>query len=184
MTALSLHLATALYLALPLVIGGILHMAIVRADVLSALTRPIHDRAFGAHKTWRGVVVMPPATVLGVVLAAALAPALDGWLLVPVPMTVAVPLGLALGLTYLVAELPNSFFKRRLGVPPGQTPRDRRAWFVLLDQTDSVLGCALVYAIWLRPPVLTLLLCVLLGPAIHLGANTTLYALGLRRVPV
>lgn len=178
------HLGSALYLTLPLVIGGSLHMAAVRADVLSVLTKPIHDRAFGANKTWRGAIVMPLATVLGVALAAALAPFLGTWLLVRVPLEAALPLGTLLGLAYIIAELPNSFLKRRLGILPGRAPDRHRQWFVLADQTDSVLGCVLVYGLWLRPPALTLLLCVLLGPAVHLGANVLLYTLRLRREAV
>ncbi len=178
------HLGSALYLTLPLVIGGSLHMAAVRADVLSVLTKPIHDHAFGANKTWRGAIVMPLATVVGVAVAAALAPFLGDWLLARVSLEAALPLGTLLGLAYIIAELPNSFMKRRLGILPGRAPDRHRQWFVLADQTDSVLGCALVYGLWLRPPALTLLLCVLLGPAIHLGANVLLYTLRLRREAV
>lgn len=178
------HFGSALYLTLPLVIGGSLHMAAVRADVLSVLTKPIHARAFGAHKTWRGAIVMPLATVVGVAVAATLEPFLGDWLLVPVSLEAAVPLGTLLGLAYILAELPNSFLKRRLGIPPGRVPHRHHGWFVLADQTDSVLGCVLIYGLWLRPPALTLLLCVLLGPAIHLGANALLYTLRLRREPV
>lgn len=184
MTPVFAHLGSALYLTLPLVIGGCLHMVAVRANFLPALTKPMHERAFGANKTWRGAIIMPIATVFGVAVAAALAPFLEPWLLVHMPLEKALPLGTLLGLAYIIAELPNSFVKRRLGILPGRGPDRHRQWFVLADQTDSVLGCTLVYGLWLQPPALTLLLCILLGPAIHLGANVLLYTLRLRREAV
>jgi CDP-diacylglycerol--serine O-phosphatidyltransferase len=43
--------------------------------------------------------------------------------------------------------VPNSFFKRRIGIAAGQVPEDKKYWFIALDQLDSALGVALAY--WL-----------------------------------
>jgi CDP-diglyceride synthetase len=93
-------------------------------------------------------------------------------------------LGVLLGLAYALAELPNSFVKRRLGIEPGKRPPRHAAWFALLDQADSAIGCVLVYgwALGLTPG--TMLLLLALGPAIHLLVNYTLYLMRLRREPV
>lgn len=177
-------LVTALVLAVPPLAAASLHMAVVRLGLLPRLKRPIHARALGPNKTWRGLVVMPLAALLGVHLGRLLEPAAGDLLLVSLQARPAVVLGIALGLAYALFELPNSYVKRRLGIPPGKLPA-RHGWlFGLVDQTDSVVGCALVYALLLRPPLAALALCLLVGPVIHLIANVTLYVAGLRREPV
>ena len=170
-------LTQALILSLPLVVSGGVHMAVVKLDLLPGLRVPIAQRWFGANKTWRGVVVMPVATALGVWLAAAV------WLdrFGPSDPTT---LGILLGLAYVAAELPNSFIKRRLGIEPGKRPARHRLWFALADQADSAIGCALVYAWALGLTASTLIIIVALVPAIHLVVNYTLYLMHLRREPV
>jgi CDP-diglyceride synthetase len=178
------HLATALFLSVPLVWSGALHMAFVRKDWLSGLRRPVDERRFGPNKTWRGVVVMPLATVVGVWLAQALEPLVLSRPTVSLRAASGVVLGLGLGLGYVLAELPNSLMKRRLGVEPGMLPEKNRLLFAFVDQADSAIGCALVYRALLGVPMPTLVALCLLGPAIHLVANVLLYLVGLRRRPV
>src|SRR5690606_27440044 len=93
-------------------------------------------------------------------------------------------LGLALGLAYVAFELPNSYMKRRLGIAPGKLPERNRFVFALVDQSDSAIGCMLVYALFVAPPWPVLLLLAFLGPAVHLAANLGLYSLGLRKEPL
>jgi CDP-diglyceride synthetase len=170
-------LTRALILSVPLVIAGGLHMAVVTLDLLPALKIPIHQGWFGRNKTWRGVIVMPVAAALGVMLAVSVWPGqFGGWN--------PVVLGVLLGLAYALAELPNSFVKRRLGIEPGKRPPQNGAWFALADQADSAIACALVYGWALRLTPGTILLLLALGPAIHLMVNYTLYLMRLRREPV
>ena len=131
------------WLQLPVVIGGSLHMLVVARNWLPTLKIPVCRRAFGGNKTWRGFVVMPLLTGMGAVVLAPFYPRLApdwihhagtaGWLL----------LGACLGLAYVLAELPNSFLKRLLGAPPGTLPASNRALFTTLDQLDSALGMSL-----------------------------------------
>ena len=172
---------SALLLAVPLIASGSVHMWVVARNLLGALAQPVHRWAFGAHKTWRGFVIMPLATVPGVFLARALSSRYSPELADSLSAVSSLALGLLLGLGYVLAELPNSYLKRRLGIPAGRPATRHRAWFALLDQADSALGCALVYAVLTPVGVLSLVLFVLLGPAIHLLANLTLYGLGLRK---
>ncbi len=170
-------LARALILSLPVVISGGLHMAVVTLDLLPALKIPIHQGWFGGNKTWRGLIVMPATAALGTVLAVRVWPAqFGGWN--------PVVLGVLLGLAYALAELPNSFVKRRLGIEPGKRPPHNAAWFALADQADSAIGCALVYGWALRLTPGTILLLLAFGPAVHLMVNYTLYLMRLRREPV
>jgi hypothetical protein len=82
------------------------------------------------------------------------------------------------------SELPNSFIKRRIGIEPGKRPPRHAAWFALADQADSAVGCALVYGWALSLAIVTVLILVAIGPAIHLIVNYSLYLMRLRKEPI
>lgn len=176
-----LALAIALHLALPVTVGGILHMVIVTKDWWPALKVPLHRWAFGANKTWRGFVIMPLVTVPGVWLAQALEAVYGQALPVHLADYNGVLLGLALGLAYVVAELPNSFLKRRLGVPPGGTPDRFAGVTIALDQFDSALACTLLYWWLLQLPLAYVLVQVLIYPLIALGIKQLLFLSGFKK---
>jgi len=154
----------ALWLALPVILGGAVHVAVIKLDWLHALAcLPLDGgatfrgrRLLGAHKTVRGAVTMVGATTLFVLGQA--------WLIrhyawaraaSPVDFDRVHPLlwGMLLGGGYILGELPNSFAKRQLGVPPGErAPGGLGALFWLTDQVDSLLGVlACMYLAWAPP---------------------------------
>jgi CDP-diacylglycerol--serine O-phosphatidyltransferase len=141
-------LLLALYLQIPVVIGGVLHMVVVKRNYLAALVIPIHQGLFGANKTWRGIFVVPLLTAFGGLCMMPLE-----WLLTQAIGTSLLSqwnlalLGFIAGVGYVLAELPNSFFKRRIGVEAGVVPEDKKYWFIALDQLDSAFGVAIAY--WL-----------------------------------
>lgn len=174
-------LAKSLILFVPLILSGILHMVVVRMDLLSSFKRPIHRGWFGENKTWRGVLVMPLLTMVGVYLALLIEE--GGSYSVGFAENSVVLLGAALGLAYILFELPNSWIKRRMGIAPGKLPAEKRFWFALADQGDSAVGCVLVYWLFFAiewPVILTFLI---LGTGLHLFFNVGLYAVGIRRNP-
>lgn len=168
-------LLEAFWLSLPLIIGGTLHMIVVKKDILSYFRRPIHQRWFGKNKTWRGVVVMPLSTWLGVFLTNLVSHQFENHSL---PL-----LGLGLGMAYLIAELPNSFMKRRLGIQEGKLPDSNRWLFGFFDQADSAIGCMIAYRFILGTSWTVLFLTLILGTLIHLVMNMLLYALKIRENP-
>ena len=177
-------LLTGLFFTIPLIVSGILHMIVVRTNAFAFLKIPISEATLGPNKTWRGFVVMPFATVSGVALAKQMEPLFGDELLARLTTSGTWSLGIVLGLAYVAAELPNSYVKRRLGIAPGMTPEKNRVLFVLVDQADSAVGCALAYLAMVGIPVsLALLLCVL-GPGVHLLVNVLLFLVGLRKRPV
>lgn len=123
-------------------------MWVVTQDNLSVLAKPIHSAWFGANKTWRGVLVVPALTALGAMCLYPMEWLFQQWFGQGV-LTIdnLALLGLVAGVGYIVGELPNSFFKRRIGIAAGQVPEDKKYWFIALDQLDSALGVALAY--WL-----------------------------------
>lgn len=169
-------------LAIPLVVGGVLHMIAVKADVLSYFKIPIHQTWFGKNKTWRGFIVMLLATWPGVILGQQLEKMLD----LNTPLlnsSSSWVLAMSLGLGYCLAELPNSFLKRRLGIEEGKTSKKFTLFFIILDQADSAIGCMIAY--WLIIPLTftTMVATIIFGTILHLGLNLLLYQLKLRKNP-
>lgn len=156
-------------------------MLVVRFDHFSFLKIPIHLQALGANKTWRGLIVMPLLTVLGMWPAEVLDALWNTGLLVGHSM---LALGLALGLGYVISELPNSYVKRRMGIKPGETS-DRYPWlFSFLDQTDSAVGCIIVYALFGIGDGSLWTVLFFFGAVVHVVVNLILWACGLRRQPL
>ncbi len=179
---LSQELIRVFLLLLPLIIGGVLHMVVVKVDILSYLKKPIHPRWFGQNKTWRGFFVMPFATLPGVWAAQGVESLFD----LNTPLLIghsSLLLALVLGLGYCLAELPNSFLKRRLGIKEGKTSEKGKWFFVILDQADSAFGCILAYSLIIPLSLMTMMLSIIIGTALHLIINITLYAVGIRKNP-
>ncbi len=171
-----------LLLFAPVLGAPLLHGPVLKWHLFPALRRPL-DRGrgwFGANKTWRGALFMTLGPVLAA-LALSLWPAY--WDAIPdaVRGAGALYLGLAVGIGLVVGELPNSFVKRRMGIPSGE--RGPLA-FSLIDQFDFV------PAIWLLLlPVYvmslpSLLLAVVVVSAVHMVINVIGYAVGARTAPI
>ena len=142
-------------------------------------------RVFGAHKTVRGFIVMIPAASLTfAALAAAVGdPASSGlW-----PLTIAgyAGLGACAGFGFMAGELPNSFFKRQLGVAPGDRPRHpvAAAAQFLLDRIDSGVGMLLAVSAVVVTPAVTWVIVLLVGPSIHWAFSVLMFHLGLKARP-
>lgn len=171
-----------LLLVLPLVVGGILHMVVVKADILSYLKKPIHQRWFGMNKTWRGFVVMPLATWPGVWLAQEVEKLSD----LSTPLLLnhsSFFLAFILAIAYCLAELPNSFIKRRLGIKEGQTSDRWKVFFIVMDQFDSASGCLIAYKLTLGISWPLFWITIAFGMLIHFIINLILYSFKLRKNP-
>ena len=127
---MSLHTAAqALWLALPVIAGGVIHVAGLRMGVFPRLARVPLDggvtlrgrKLFGENKTLRGVVLMTGATMFFAWLQA-LAAGQVAWArelnLVEFARLHPLAWGALLGLGYIAGELPNSLVKRQLNITP------------------------------------------------------------------
>lgn len=181
-----------LWLALPLVLVGAFHMVAVKRDWFPALRVPVDGgatfrgrRLFGENKTWRGIAILTIGTTLlvwGQALAMARVDALGALALIDFDRVVPGLVGALMGLGYALGELPNSFIKRQMGIAPGVTEAGPAgAFFSLIDQADSVVGCLLLLAVVWRPgwPVFAaaLVVCTLL----HVAFNAGFHAIGVRK---
>lgn len=91
-------------------------------------------------------------------------------------------IGFCYGLAYMVCELPNSFIKRRIGVPDGKTISGvKGALFFVGDQLDSMFGVMLVLVFASAISPLRYLAYVLIGGGTHIAVNLILYALKIRK---
>lgn len=135
-------------------------------------------RILGDNKTARGFVVMVPATGL-----AFLALALAGfhtpgaWQLTPSQY---MGLGLLAGTGCMLGELPNSFIKRQLRIPPGSAGAGPvvRPLFFVVDRLDSTLGVLMSLTLAVPVPPATVVYIVLLGVALHGALSVVTFQLG------
>ena len=181
MRAAGRTLRRASWLILPVVLGGLGHVAVLKTNLVASLAVPLDGGVlwrlrpvFGVNKTWRGVVVMTGLTALASGLQAELGRRM-GWAIELEVRSARVKpwaAGAICGLTYCIAELPNSFVKRRLRISPGaRSIRFGRLQY-LVDQADSVVGCLIPLRLLSRSRAGELFTAFALGLTIHIVIDT------------
>lgn len=184
-----------LFLIAILVCAGATNMAFVKSFGRAPL-RPIDGgillsdgkRMFGNNKTWVGFFGMIAITAIWLAIAGWLAAnfsAVDRLSLIRFdefdsPFSVWF-FGALWGLAYVLAELPNSYLKRRINILPGRNGEglEGRAFFVL-DQADSVIGCVIVMPLFCSITWWDAFALVVLGSFVHYLTNLGLYAVRLK----
>ncbi|MCA9774506.1 MAG: CDP-archaeol synthase [Myxococcales bacterium] len=179
------------YLFLPLLGGGLFHGLAMKYDWFAFLRRPIDGgRAwrgvpiFGANKTWRGPVALGigSALVMGAQsILAARVTAFRGVGLVDYAHLNGWAWGFALGFAAMLAELPNSFAKRRLGVGPGEARGGAMgALLYVADQIDLLAGAWIVLAFLVDVTVSRVLWSATIVALAHQGLTLFAHATGMR----
>lgn len=163
-------LLSLLWLAVPIIVAGLVHLVVLKLDLLPGMRRSPMDfgltfrgrRLFGDNKTWRGAFVTITTTTLAAWLLGMLSDCC--WhlpTLTPFASTHPLAWGLLLGTGYIAGELPNSFAKRQIGIAPGGSGQGfagRVFWIV--DQIDSLIGMLIAISpVW--RPSLELLVAIL-----------------------
>ena len=185
-------LASAVSLLLAMSAAGAVHVWWLKWASADVVMQPLDfgrrfrgRRIFGDNKRLRGLIVMPLAAAASFALLGGLREQLPDWLAVGMWDISAGQyglLGLAAGLAFMLAELPNSFIKRQLGVAPGEMPD--RGWgrFLcpLLDRFDSVLGVLIVVSLLVPVSAMTWVWVLLIGPGVHALFSALLYRLGVK----
>lgn len=185
-----LDLFRAVWLILPVVIAGLVHITVIRFDLLPELGRRPLDgcltfrgrRLLGRNKTVRGALVMMVTTACATAWLAHVGGAIHARLAVAA-LQVEHPWawGFLLGIGYFIGELPNSFFKRQLGIAPGAiAPGPSAAVFWITDQLDSVAGVLLVLSTVWRPDVAVVACIVGLALILHPLVAGLMVMLGLK----
>jgi CDP-archaeol synthase len=169
---------------LPVLGAPLLHAPVLRFDWLARWKRPLDAgatfrgrRLFGDNKTWRGAAVMS-AGPMAATLALLRIPAYRARLPAPLRDTNPALLGAVLGLSTVAGELPNSFLKRQLDIPPGA---QRNLALTTLDQADFVLVAWPLLLPLYRMPPREAAECFAVVAAVHVPINLLGRALGVRR---
>jgi CDP-archaeol synthase len=180
------------YLFFPLLGSAISLGLCIRYNWAAFIAVPIDGRAtmrgrrlFGDNKTLRGLIAAG--------LGTAVAMALQAQVLHYLPPARALEyfdystiqpwsFGFLLGLAGMASELPNSFFKRQLDIPPGRMAKGR--WlpvFYIWDQVDVLLGSWIVFAQVIEVTLRQVLVSIVVVFVIHQLVNLAGYALGMRK---
>ncbi|MBI6546827.1 MAG: CDP-archaeol synthase [Cyanobacteria bacterium NC_groundwater_1444_Ag_S-0.65um_54_12] len=181
-----------LWLALPMVMAGAIHMGIVKRDIFPRLRVPVDGhltfrgkRLFGDHKTWRGFLVLITGCMVVMTMQFLLAlyyPAVRSIGLFDYTSVNPLYAGAVLGLGYALGELPNSFLKRQLEIAPGVTASGITGLcFLILDQADSVLGCLLLLPLIWVPSLKVASEILGVCTALHLAFNASFFLIGIRK---
>lgn len=179
-------LTCTLFCLAALTVAGVAQTAWYKLPVSARFARPLDggrtyqgQRVFGDNKTWRGLIVMVPATGLSFWLTRAL---LEEAVLWPLTGWQYALLGSWTGLGFMLGELPNSFLKRRWAIPPGEPapPGTGRAILFALDQVDSILGGLLALSLVVSVPLWTWVHLLLVGAVVHWAFNGLFVLVGLK----
>lgn len=185
-------LAQAAFLLLAMSTAGVVHVFWLRTALSRRFAWPVDGglrlrgrRLFGDNKRVCGFMVLPPVTALTFMLIGGNREVLPGFFadgLWPLSTVQYAVLGLACGLAFMLAELPNSFIKRQLDVPPGQAPD--QAWLrpviLLVDRLDSVLGVLLALSLLVPVSLATWFWVLAFGPALHGAFSIVMHGLGIK----
>ena len=186
-------LQQSVWLCLPLILGGITHVVVIKRNVLPSLARLRLDGGmklrgrdlFGANKTVRGAVVMICATMFWTSILDGIQAALNldaNLRYIPIDQLGSLSLGFLLGSTYIVGELPNSLVKRQLNIHPGSAasgPLQKLFW--LVDQVDSIVVVLAVLCFVKTPNLEVYLILIGFTLVLHPVIATLMVALGLKQ---
>lgn len=166
-------------------------MVFVKSRFLQSLSKPLDrgvvlgdgKRLFGANKTWKGLIGMIVFTAICTIVlniypeqSSAFR---SGRSLHDIPYQALY--GASLGLAYVLAELPNSFIKRRLDIAPGKNATGMKGiLFTVIDQADSIIGGAIVISLYNPMACYQFWQLVLVASAIHYTINVLLYFVRLK----
>ena len=188
-------LACAVFIITAFIGAGALHTLWLRSRFSVRFMIPLDGyrtfrgkRIFGDNKTFRGFMVMVPAVGAVFLVLGLLHTILPAWLsrgVWPLSPSSYVLLGLWAGFGFMAGELPNSFLKRQLGIPPGAAPAHgwAKPLCFLLDRLDSIAGMMLALS-WVVPiPLQTWGYVLVIGPGVHWSFSVDMFLLQVKARP-
>ncbi|WP_019505672.1 CDP-archaeol synthase [Pleurocapsa sp. PCC 7319] len=168
-----------LWLAIGLFLAGVIEAFLWKTSVFQLLNIPIQTQWFGANKKWRGLVSLPLAMVASVFLLQLLEkllPRLSQDVILFSNFNL-LEFGLLVGLIFNLSELPNSFVKRRLDIPPGD---ESSKIFYFIDHMDSTYGVLLLWYFYFHFPLHFIITGLVVTPLLFMGATELRKKLGLK----
>ena len=158
-----------------MILANSIHMVFVKWDLLRSFKIPISVRLFGQNKTWRGFIILPILSALFAWMGSVLSgPFLGNHLNV-------ILFGLGMGIVYLLAELPNSYVKRKLHIPNGGHSEKYKVLQIIIDRADSLLAIFLYYYVVTNCPLLDCFILFMSAMVISFVTSVILYSLKIKR---
>ncbi|MCW3104799.1 MAG: hypothetical protein JWO09_3239 [Bacteroidetes bacterium] len=157
---------------LPLFIGNMLHMLVVKKDMFRTLAKPISIDLFGSGKTYRGFILLP--------LMCACCSLITSLFTHSAPL-LSFSTGFLLGFFYMLGELPNSWLKRRMGIPPGGSNANYKWLQLAADKLDSLIVLAIAYYFLVEISFMLLVKLILLSFIIHIIFSWILFRLRIKK---
>ncbi len=185
------YIVTLLMFGCPVLLAGISHMVVVKTGLFGFLTIPLdfkktfrNKRIFGDNKTFRGIIVMVLFSFLYCYILELLIqnhPGMDAYNLLLFNRYPSWFYGILYGLSYTLSELPNSFYKRQINLPPGERGNHLN---IVIDQVDSVIGCFVILYPFSNLTLTWIIMGVIFYAFVHLFTNLLLYITGIRENPI
>lgn len=171
-----------LYLVLPAYIANM--SPVIWNKISRKEARPINEKLFGSHKTWRGFFggYIGAFVILIIQLLLAQNHIFNDYAILDYEKINLFVFAFLFGIGAPTGDLVKSYFKRRLGIKPGEP-------FILFDQLDFVAGTLIFLYLsqiffgtglilqW--PEIIVLLIAT---PILHFAANIIGYLLKLKKV--
>lgn len=164
-----------LLLFLPLVIGNVAHMIIVKKNYIKALSIPISSKLFGTNKTYRGFLVLPVLSGFIAYLNAIIFDSLQ------IANRYAFFIRIGLGFAYMLFELPNSYLKRKLGIPQGTSSNKYKILQLCIDKIDSLVGVFAFYYFTISVTFDTIIALFIAAFLIHISLSYLLVVLKIKK---
>lgn len=177
-----------LILILPVLLAGITFIFFLKWNRNRYLNQPLDLgitinglRLFGNNKTIQGPLFMSIGTSLfGFLVCSILKNSLP-FQLSPAQTLLSYFL---VGISYSIGELPNSFLKRRLSIPPGKAyPKGfLRILFKIFDTFDSLIAITVCYILLFKIDYWPVLIALAAGGFLHLLTDTLMIKLHLKKL--
>lgn len=168
-----------LWLALGLFLAGVMEAFLWKTSVFQLLNFPIQTEWFGANKKWRGLVSLPLAMLASVYLlhlVETFSPYIPQDAILFSNFNL-LQFGLLVGFVFNLSELPNSFVKRRLAIPPGD---ESNKIFYFVDHMDSTYGVLILWYFYFHFPLHFIVTGLIVTPLLFMGATELRKKLGLK----
>jgi CDP-archaeol synthase len=167
-----------IWLALGLFLAGIIEGFLWKTPWFDLVNRPINKELFGENKRWRGLITLPLTNTVSTLLFQFLEKGL--------PLTGNfiyfsnfnfLEYGLLVGFVFNLSELPNSWVKRRLKIPPGD---ESNQLIYFIDHMDSTYGVLILYWLYFKFPFHFIATGLILTPFLFIGATWVRKKMGLK----
>lgn len=176
---LTWDLLNLIWIACGLFLAGVLEAFLWKTPPFQLFNFPVQKEWFGENKKWRGLISLPLTFMVSVIAFQSLESLVEINPNFPIHFQDfnGVEFGLLTGLVFNLSELPNSYIKRRLNIPPGEEPN---IITYLFDHIDSTYGVLILWYFYFQFPLHFISVGLIATPLLFMGATWLRKRLGLK----